>query len=392
MLNLVMPKKEFNSYPWDISYAERLDLFLKNKKKKVVVYIAEKGDAGTFRYRVYNMCQALEGSDDWNGVYFFEHELELLEKHISKIDVLVISRLAWSLGLDAFLSLVKKHDIPVVFDVDDLVYDIGKIPLLLKTLQAHIGDAVYAAGNVFRLNYVARLSDVLLVTNDFLKHEISDYFQKKDVHVIPNFLNREQIEVSEYLLQQKNDAHQKKPFVIGYFSGSKSHENDFALVAPYLDALMQKYDDIEIKVVGFMKFPRVLQKYLDNGRAHHDGFVDFLTLQKKIASVDVGIVPLVDTVFANCKSELKFFEASIVGTPTCASPRFVFEENIEDAKTGYLCEGDSWFSSIEKIYQRTIPKNMLFEAREYCLDKYSPENQRDAIESFLNIVLRKFGS
>ena len=56
------------------------------------------------------------------------------------------------------------------------------------------------------------------------------------------------------------------------------------------------------------------------GRVVREPFVDFIELQRKIAEVDVNLVPLVNNEFSNCKSELKFYEASIVGTVTCAAP------------------------------------------------------------------------
>lgn len=387
MFELTQLEKKIESSPWDISFDQRFNGFSEDQRKKVI-YVAEKGGPGTFRYRVYNMCQALQGSDDWGGYYFYENEFDRILKFLDSVDVVVLSRLAWSSELSAFIDAIHAKKIPVIFDVDDLVYDIFKIPLLVKTLWHYPGDALIASWNVFKHHVILKKCDFVLTTNSFLAEQVQNY-SKKDVFSIPNFLNNEQLESADFLFEQKTLKKPQKPFVIGYFSGSKSHENDFKIVAPHIARLMKRYKDIELKIVGFIKVPAVLQDFADSGRIHHDDFVDFVTLMQKVASVDLNIVPLVENVFTNCKSELKFFEASVVGTPTCATPTHVFDENIEHGKTGFLCRENEWFKYMEKVYLGDYVDSLIGDAREYCLQKYSPAHQRVDIEKVLDIFIAK---
>ena len=88
--------------------------------------------------------------------------------------------------------------------------------------------------------------------------------------------------------------------------------------------------------------------------------------------MDLNIVPLINNDFTNCKSELKFFEASIVGTLTCASPSNCFENCIQNGQTGFMCEEGDWYPTLEKIFKGEYAPSMRPQACEYCLDKYSP--------------------
>jgi len=386
MYSFHIPKKKYNAEPWRISFEKRLRfLLLKNKKRKVV-YITKEMDA-RFRYRVYNMCQALEYSTQWEGIFFTTEELRYLKKYLDRIDVIIFSRTWWSLKLDQFLFIAKKAKIPTVFDIDDLVFNVKMIPSLMNTLNVGFNEDAYTYwfSNVSRIYLMADKCNFIIATNLFLQKQLKKIFTTK-VFLINNFLNKEQLHFSEQLYNIKKNSQSQRPFVIGYFSGSASHINDFKRVALSIYALMEKYSDITLEVTGYMEFPTFLEKYIQSERIKHFKFVDFLTLQKKIAKVDVNIMPLVNDVFTNCKSELKYFEASIVGTPSCATPVYVYRNNIKDGKTGFLCDEIDWFQTIERIYKGEIADDLTEQARLYCINKYSPEKQYKIIEEILNEI------
>lgn len=381
-------KVSVNSEPWNIDFWERLKRIQNNSGKKRVVYIYEKADTSTFRYRVYNMCQALDSSKDFVGSYFFEYELDQISEYLGTIDILVIVRTRWTIEIDAFIQKAKNKRIPVLFDIDDLVFNIEKLPIVMNTLNVQFEDPgsynfwfAYAS----RLWIMGKICDATIGTNKYICDRLSNYY-KKPSYVVNNFLNQEQIEISDKLYQSKigEKSKKRKSFRIGYFSGTPSHINDFKKVAPEIGSLLTKYQNMTLEVVGFMEFPDFLQKFVKKGQITHSPLVDFLTLQEKISQSDVNIIPLVENEFTNCKSELKFFEAAIVGTVTCATPTYVYKNNIQNEQTGFLCVEGLWCHTIEKIYKNEIDKNLIKNAREYCINKYSPRAQLASIEKMLN--------
>jgi glycosyltransferase involved in cell wall biosynthesis len=381
--------KTYNSEPWKISLWDRLKKLDQETSKKTAVYIYEKADTSTFRYRAYNMCQSLEGSLRYRGLYFFEDELIELSEYLTKIDILIIVRVRWTVGVNAFIEKVKNNKIPTLFDIDDLVFYIEKLPIVMNTLNVDFNDPnsynfwfAYAS----RLWIMGQICDATIGTNEYICNILEKYY-KKPSYIINNFLNSEQIETSEKLYKQKKQK-KNKDFKIGYFSGTPSHINDFKTVVSELTFLLEKYKDIKIEIVGFMEFPEDFKKFVYSGQVTHSPLVDFITLQKKISEVDLNIIPLLDNEFTNCKSELKFFEAAIVGTVTCATPTFVYSDNIIEGKTGFLCKEGEWASKIEKIYLNDYDENIIAKAREYCLEKYSPDKQLLDIENMLNKALK----
>lgn len=374
--------------PWDLDFKQRLKRIHTKSDKKKAIYVYEKSDTSTFRYRVYNICQALEYSEHWEGSYFFEEELQLLENFLHHIHIVIFVRTPWSFPIDTFFHKVTKQGIPTIFDVDDLVFNIEKIPLIMNTLGSDIALPSYSYwfSYVSRLWMMGKMCDALTSTNEILAEQLHKTFNKPSC-VINNFLNNEQIEISEKIYNQKLNRDITNPnFTIGYFSGSLSHKHDFHRIAIEIRDLLIKYPNMRLEVVGYMEISKVLLDLVQKKQILQTPFVDFKILQKKIGAVDVNIVPLFNNEFTNCKSDLKFFEASIVGTITCATPTSVFSNSIQHAETGFLCQEGDWYATVESIFKKDYSSSLITKARDHCLKKYAPVSQCHNVERVLAML------
>jgi len=104
-------------------------------------------------------------------------------------------------------------------------------------------------------------------------------------------------------------------------------------------------------------------------------FVDFVSLQDETSRVDVNLVPLQSTPFSFSKSELKFFEAALVGTITLATPTPVFQNSIEEGVNGFLCSAERWERSLLEIEQLTSGQRTKITqaAWETAMNRFSPQ-------------------
>ena len=110
-------------------------------------------------------------------------------------------------------------------------------------------------------------------------------------------------------------------------------------------------------------------------------------MQREQAKVDINIVPLVNNEFSNCKSELKYFETAIVGTPTCATPSFTYSSAIENGENGYLCEKGEWLRAFEKLYKQKNDVGFKQRIHDIALKDYAGINQLDYLEKMLESIL-----
>jgi hypothetical protein len=101
-----------------------------------------------------------------------------------------------------------------------------------------------------------------------------------------------------------------------------------------------------------------------------------------IGSVEINLVPLQDNVFTNCKSELKYFEAAVVGTVSVATPTFTLGRAIRHAETGFLARAHEWYDVLAAAVEAVEDSPRIASAAAAdALARYSPEAQADALRA-----------
>ena len=298
------------------------------------------------------------------------------------VRTLVICRTRYTARLDNLVTRARASGCRVLFDVDDLIFDNRYVNLVLETLDRPSGEALldewFAA--MSRIGAMLRLCDGAISTNNFLSERIEDFAQIP-TWVVPNFLNTLQLERSDAVRRARHASPPPERVAsIGYFSGTPTHNRDFELVSTALANVMTRHADVRLLIVGFLEVGSALRGFGD--RIDMLPLTDFLTLQTLIGSTGLNIVPLQANVFSNCKSELKYFEAAIVETPTLATPNYSFRLAIDDGVNGYLVDAYDWERRLEQAVCGDLDLAGVAErGLEHVLRWYTPAAQVGAIRS-----------
>ena len=362
-----------------LPFEQRYSVLFRENGKKKVVYIKNWFDDTIFRYRCINFSQSLENSSKYEITYFLCDEIPKVKTAIYRMSMIVFQRAIWIPDIQNMILIASKNNIPVIFDIDDLLFTNSHAVSYINhicceydenTIMTHLG---IASG----YNLTASSCDAFLTTTPALKRNLEHTFGKP-AFIVPNFLNHEQMAESEII--NKERVYDESRFVIGYFSGSPSHTVDFRSIENDLIALLDKYDDIYIVIVGFMELFGKLKEYKLKNRIIQKGLLPYQELQYEIGKADVNIIPLVINEFNQAKSELKYFEAGIVKTPSCAAPTDVYKAIIKDGENGFLCNDGEWFEAIEKLYlDKQLRFNMGEAAYKTSTELYLPEKLTDTI-------------
>lgn len=368
--------------PWAPSIAERVRR-VSTPGAHSVAYLYEVPDTSTFRYRVFNMVEALGLEDRGQRIsatWFTRAELPILERLIGDVNTLVICRTRYTARLDSLVTRARAAGCRVLFDVDDLIFDTRYVSLVLETLDRNPDEAMldewFAA--MSRIGALMRLCDGAISTNHFLSARIEEFAQLP-TWVVPNFLNDLQLERSAEIRRTRHDP-PATPGVasIGYFSGTPTHNRDFEVVSIALARVMTRHADVRLLIVGFLDVGLALRGFGD--RIDILPLTDFLTLQTLIGSAGLNIVPLQTNVFSNSKSELKYFEAAIVETPTLATPTYSFRLAIENGVNGYLVDSYDWEERLEQAVRGELDLAGVAErGLAHVLRWYTPAAQAGAI-------------
>jgi len=360
---------------------------ISNSNKQNIIIIKDQFRDPTFRYRGYNIIQTMRNNEKYNLNCFLVSELDVLYDILDKIDLVIIQRALWSFELENFINIIKNKDIKIIYDVDDLIYNIKYVPKYINSVGDYNEEFIFRLfGIVVRYELIAKMCDGYIVTTKKLQDNVKNDFNKP-VWVFHNYLNLEQEKVSRKIVNLKKDTYINDKFIIGYFSGSNSHKRDLEIVETALLKLMNKYDDIYLNIVGLMKLSSEFKKLQKGGRIIIHPYVPYEELQYEIGKVDLNIVPLQKHEFNECKSELKYFEASIVNTLTLATDNVVYQNCIEDGVDGFLADELSWFEKMEYIYLNHFKLQYVTDnARNKCLKEYASEKQESCLEKMYDDI------
>ena len=375
--------------PWVKPFATRLRQLATGRHR--VAYFYERPDNSTFRYRIYNMAQVLnETPREISASFFFLEDAAQFDEIATLADQLVICRTRYDHLVVRLITAFRTRGKKVLYDTDDLVFNVEYAHLLMSTLDVDQQDARewdHWFAYTSRLGATLRLCDGGIGTNDWLATQIAEFAQIPTA-VIPNFMNREQVELSKRLFEMKRSLPLGNDGLIhfGYFSGSPSHNRDFAMVTPALEALLDEDDSLGVIVVGYIEPGPQLSRF-GKHRVKRMPFQDYLNLQRLIASVEFNLMPLQYNVFTNCKSELKYFEAAAVGTPSVASPTNSYRGAIRHGVNGWLAQAHQWLTTLRgALAQRSEYSAICKQANEDVIATYTWQVQRPAIVSALGLA------
>lgn len=361
-------------------------------KNNILIYDSRLGANVTFRYRGYNVQQNLaKYSDEWRLVYFWDDELEYVVKYLIYGKIITLLRLEWSKELGDFVIAARHRNIYVIYDIDDYIFDVNQCQTYLKATRSEWNkdDIKSQRETFYNIYLMAKEADGFSTTNAFLAQKLQTVFSGY-IEVIPNFINNEQLAIAKGLkLFRKGERNRKNNWIMGYFSGSRSHDVDFHQCLAAIHKLLSSHRNIYLKIVGYLDIPLQLNPFLENGQIITCDLLSMPLLQKEIASVDVNLAPLDINDFSNCKSELKFFEAALVHVVTCASPSYSFKRCITDGFNGVLCQNEAeWYGKLNGLYRGELDeRGMIVHAYDYALKNYYGCNITRSLENAYNNFL-----
>ena len=120
----------------------------------------------------------------------------------------------------------------------------------------------------------------------------------RPVFINRNSLSMEMMMLSEEAVEQKKSDEDK--IVMGYFSGSKTHDADLETIKNAICKCMRKYENLYFRIGGTIDILKEFKEF--SNRIEHIEFVNWKKLPKVISEVDINLMPLEDTFFHECKS------------------------------------------------------------------------------------------
>lgn len=313
-------------------------------KVRKVSFLTSYKDENSQRFRVYNLVQELNNvgvdcaiiKEDFTGSL----------QGVLDSDLLITFRVAASANVRRIIGAFKGAAIPTVFDVDDLVFEPESADLLHGLATLGETDRLNAVAGLERLRETLLLCDYGTCTT----RALASRFERlgKSCSVIPNTINDLQLGLAQEIKKSKPASVGSK-VKIGYFSGTRTHEKDFMEASDALYEVLVNNTEVEFHLVGILDLDPKFSAFGD--RIVRQPLMDYLEMLRYLSGMDINLAPLeMNNVFTAGKSELKVFEAGLLGIPTVASAIDSYAGCISDGVNGFLASSKGeWIDKLEKL-------------------------------------------
>lgn len=365
--------------------------FLLEKKIKII-FISGDPDTPGHIYRVTRYANAAKAMGIEVSEFNIASACENLEE-IYSANLLIIWRAIWDEKLSFIFSAARKAKIAIIYDIDDLLIDpaLAKVEIVDSIRTTDSSES--AAEDFFTLLQASmKQADYCSATTNFLVDYMCS-FGKKTL-LLPNGFDETTWCNSRLALRARLKRPHDGLIRIGYASGSRTHQKDFAQVANVLVRLLRERADCRlvlfrkgtVECLDIKEYPELLAL---SQQIEWRELVPLKELPAEMARFDINLAPLeVGNAFCEAKSELKFFESALVEVPVVASPTQTFRAAIEDGKTGFLAyDEESWYISLCKLLDNPLLRKQIGRSAYYSvLWKYGPERRMELLSALLDLI------
>jgi len=279
------------------------------------------------------------------------------------------------------VEIARREGKPIVFELDDLLF------FLPEDHPDRLAQC-YASSLLPMLQALSE-ADVVTVSTPRLRDVLVDY--NENIIVLPNCLDDNLWPLTPPALKDSSHG----TLTVGYM-GTNSHRPDLEYITPVLLNLIQRYPrNVSFHFWGTQ--PSAELSLLPQVRwtpcyfRSYEEFAAFFQTQ----SADIFIAPLADNLFNRCKSPLKFFEYSALGTPGVFSRLEPYEGVVKHEQNGLLASSlAEWENCLIQLIENDelrfqLAINAQTTIRENWLISQNASRWGEAFQSAFEVKKRK---
>lgn len=269
------------------------------------------------------------------------------DAYFQQFDLIYTSSVVSKAGFqDVLWKQLKRLGIPVIVDRDDdwvLPHD-----HIMKTdwVKNHTASQIV---------YNFKMADAVTVPTEYLAEKVRQF--NKNVFVIPNAIDFSQ---QQFKKDVKVQNLKNEKVHVGW-SGSVTHYKDIMMISDLFSQLNSNpdmKDKYRLVLSGYIEGDGVWNQYenifTSGYRISSDAYcringMDVYTYASAYDMMDIGLIPLKDTEFNRCKSELKMMEMGAKKLPVVVSNQYPYTNIAKHGKNCLLANKKDWYKHVSKL-------------------------------------------
>ncbi len=306
-----------------------------------------------------------------------------LREKVNRASVVIIHRASYDSQIAWIEKVIHQKGGVLINDLDDLVFDPQAVRFIHSPDFADPVRRSLYQEDIRLCRKTMEVSDAVITSCEFLANAVRQLGKPAYIH--RNAFSLEMLNLAERaFMSRKTDPGR---VVIGYASGTPTHDLDFALIAPALQACLTRHPVVELWLVG----------HLDPGSNWGDlssrikkfSFMPWRHLPSILVRFDINLAPLeTNNPFGQSKSEIKYVEAALLRVPSIASPSDSYSTAIRQGENGYLANNvQDWTDYLESLTEDAKNrKDLGAEAYQDVLQRYHPGVRAAQLVDTLNLI------
>ncbi len=325
--------------------------------------------ATTHLYRCLHLEDQLRALGHRARVADWREEAKIKVDDALACDLIFLYRLPMSAPLRALIETARALKKPVIFDTDDLIFEPELIDQHRAVRNLSPDDQQLHAAGMRRYLETLEACDTVVTATPLL----AEFARRraKPAYVHRNSLGREMSALAKRLRGRRG---KREAVVIGYGSGTATHDVDFAEAAGALEQILERFSQVELWIAGPLELPPSLAQMAK--RVRRFPLTDWREWFALLSQMDIALAPLErGNVFCRAKSEIKFVEAGALGLPTVASAIDPYRDAITDRVDGLLAADEAeWVNALTELIEQPERRQQIGErAREIVESRHSPQ-------------------
>ncbi len=310
--------------------------------------------------------------EDWDVVWAtksdhsgFPFDLEVARK----ADLIIIQRHFPSASTENALRSILRLKVPIVYDLDDMLLDVPPFHPLYNDLSKRVPY----------IKWILKEADLVTVSTTPLQEALKKY-TARPIHVQPNLV--------DWSLFDALPRPRNRQFNL-LISGTPTHQEDWSIIEEPLAEFLNSHRE-DVNAIFFGELP---ERFSDHPSVRLVNFqADYRSYASHLRELDIhaALVPLEDTKFNRCKSNIKWLEYSAAGIAGVFSDITPYSSSIRNDETGLLVNNtaDAWFQGMEHLLANPEATLAMIEnARREVHEHHSIEALSDAYVAVFNDLL-----